>query len=237
MNKNRKRSYISSAFFVSILGLASIATPLHAAVLFEQGVAAEANGVESTLDDQTPPAGVESADDFVLSERVVVSSIGWWGVYDPDVPVADDFTLSIFSDNGGSPSNAPLATYNPVSVVRNNTGTSDGFGAEIFEYSMEVAVGLELDAGTYYLSVVNAVNLSTSDPIIWFWTEGIGSNSTNWFRDTSSPNPDWMTAPEELDLAFRIEGDPVDGTAVPVLPTLLLMLPFLMIFGRRHAIG
>jgi len=237
MTKNRKRSYKGSVLFVGAFGIALITTSLQAAVLFEQSVATEADGVESTVDDQAPPAGVESADDFVLNERIAVSSIGWWGIYDPSVAVDDNFTLSIFADNGGAPSDTALATYNPVPVERNNTRAVDGFGAQIFEYSTEVAAGLELDAGTYYLSVVNAVNLASSDPVTWFWTEGIGSNSTNWFRDTTPPNPDWTRAIVELDLAFRIEGDPVGDTAVPVLPTLWLMLPFLVAFGRRRAIG
>lgn len=236
MNKNIQLLKVGVVTVAIATGI--ILTPqVQAAVVFEQTVASpEPDGVESTVDDQTSPAGIESADDFVLSERIAVTTIGWWGVYDPDVPVAgDDFALRIFADDGGLPNATPLAEFTSVAASRTATMTVDVTGGEIYEYSTGVATGLELDAGTYYLSVVNGVNL-TSDPVTWFWTEGAGGDDTNWQRDTTtSPTPIWTASPVALDLAFRIEGEPVDSIGVPVPPTAWLMILFVALFGRKFA--
>jgi len=211
-----------------ILGYCSTSS---AAVIIEQPVASSPDGVESTLDDQAPPSGIESADNFVLSQTTELVSITWWGVYDPDVPTAgDDFTLRIFGDDGGAPGAAHIAEYTGITALSASTGEFDIFGAEIYEYSTSAADGLVLDPGTYYLSLVNVVNL-TSDPVIWFWTEGSGGDSANWERDPTI-GPDWDPGVPAIDLAYRIEVEPVVGAA-PVPPTVLLVFPLLMLIQKR----
>ena len=238
MKKSKKTIRVGGLLLAGALGFAATFAA-QAAVIFEQNVGGSPapDGVESTADDQRPPAALESADGFMVNPRVALTTISWWGVYDAGVPAAgDDFSLRIFADNGGSPGSLPLAEYIGIPTSRTSTGMSDVLGAEIFEYSTGVAAGLTLDPGDYYLSVVNAVN-RVSDSLNWFWTQGVGVDGENWRRDTTTSLA-WGPAdpPSDFDLAFRIEGDSVPGVAVPVLPTLLLMVPFVAFVARRRPV-
>ncbi len=99
--------------------------------------------------------GTETAETFIVTTPIDVQNITWWGSYDPDV-TADDFIVRVFLDNFGLPDNVGVL-YEAVSasVVRTATG-ADSFGADVYEYSHDIALGtLVLNPGTYWLSVVN----------------------------------------------------------------------------------
>lgn len=221
----RRTALLRTACLAFLLGLHAT---LHAALIVDQSLVLPApDRVVSTLDDQVPPNGVESADNFTLLDAVELTSVAWWGAYEPAAPlVGDDFALRIFGGTGAVPGTAPIAEFLSIDVTRVATGELDGLGAPVFRYSTGAVAGLVLDPGTYYLSLVNSV-LQQQNPLTWFWSQGQGGDEINWVREPSA-GPAWGVSVAEIDLAFQIEGDvaavvPVPGTALLLLPALLLL--------------
>ena len=144
-------------------------------------------------------------DDFTLSEgNSTVTRVTWYGAYRDNVPVTDDFTLTVFRDNGtGMPETGGYWDCR-VAETATRTATSGVVGPgtwdiTIYEYTAEV-VGWDLEHDTtYFLSIVN-------DTGKWMWcTNGspIEGNSFSVARDG------WGDAwgANGLDLTFRLWSD------------------------------
>ncbi len=217
----------------------------NAVVVIEQALLTTApDGAESTLDTSQPtPAGVESADRFFLPQTAEILNIGWFGSYDGSPPSSDNFTVRIFGDNGGLPADTPLVELTGVDGSRTTTSTTDAFGAPVFSYNLSPGLTPILTGGnTYYLSVVNLLDL-TSDSS-WFWAQAINTDSVNYERVVPDPfgvgpNPTpgpWDIGLGEFSLASRIEIEPIDAQVSAPSP-FLLMAPFVLLALRRVVQG
>ena len=117
------------------------------------------------------------ADEFQLDQAASIRNITWWGGYGNTVdfppPVADHFTIRLFTDNGGKPG-VLLETFKMANNV-NRVATGDfvnppdsslGFlGRAEFKYSFNLPRPFPAEANTrYWLSIIN---VPVSD--IWVW--------------------------------------------------------------------
>lgn len=142
------------------------------------------------------------ADEFQLNQSTLINNITWWGGYastNLPTPLADNFTIRLFTDNGGQPG-ALVQTF----AVGNNasrTTTGDfvnppdpnsGFeGRPEFKYSFNLPTAFPADANTrYWLSIINVPS----------------SDSWVWEVSTLCPNPDCVQ---------RSFADPVLGPWFP----------------------
>lgn len=218
---------------LTVIGLWMAVASAQAAVIIEQPlVDPDADGVLSAVDGQ--PAGSESADSFVVTESLILSSIQWWGVYFPEQPLpTDSFTVRIFTDAAGAPDTVPIAEATGVAPTRSDTGLFDIYAGTIFEYETTALSGILLNPGTYYLSVVNVFDPYSAD---WYWAQGSGGDGSNWGRDPSV-SLDWYSSAGsglgDFDLAYRLVGE-VESGEVPVPATFLLALPGLLLLYRMR---
>lgn len=108
------------------------------------------------------------ADDFSFSSPYLVTDFHWSGWYSDGVnfldPVSDDFTITIYGDDAGSPGD----------VVQNVVITSLGRAAQpdppdqVFWYDYDAFVDpFKLAAGDYWFSVVN--DTTAFPDLSWGW--------------------------------------------------------------------
>jgi hypothetical protein len=166
-----------------------------AAVLFNQ----PPNGDEAIV--SSIDSGVQNADNFSFSSPVTLNAIRWWGSYfsDPDAG-SDAFTVRLFADDNGAPAANPLMDLND-SITRSATSlTLPPQDAPVFQYDMALSNPIDLQVGTYYLSVMND---NTGD--LWAWmTSDDDALTLNWYR--SSDGEDWNSDPS-FDFAFALSGE------------------------------
>jgi hypothetical protein len=186
------------------IALIAAAAPTHAAVIYDNGVAAEdVNGGSAS-------GGANSThDDFVLSPgQSMVGDVHWFGDYggfgDPDIP--DDFRLEIYPDSGGEPDLAvPIWTLNAGAVERRDTGfnlAGTGGDIDIYEYWRDVEP-VPLDPGVFYwISIGNLGNLDWNWSRYWdgtestpeyFFLNGSFIRGSVAFSLTSVPEPSILT--------------------------------------------
>jgi hypothetical protein len=161
---------------------------------------------------------VYTAGTFTLSEGAsVVSDIHWWGLYlgltDFDNFADDDFTVSIFADNGsGAPADTALFSVQPGDV--NRTATGDiwyGSGAPIYTYSIDIAP-LALTPGvSYYLSIVNS---TPNDNDWWSWVAAYSGSA--WQSVDEGP---WVLSGQNQAPLFYL----TDDVVIPEPATLSLL--------------
>ncbi len=172
--------------------------------------------------------GSQVADNFSLTQQVDMTGLTWWGSYF-SLNTGDNFTIRLFSDNGGQPaSNPDILEANALSISRSLLpGVTDFFGEVMYQY--DVALNTTLGAGQYYLSILNDADDE------WYWADAAnGGDLTNWFRvDQTDP---W-SASGFYDLAFMIDGTVVSPVSeAPVLLLVLMSLSVLLLARRCHAI-
>ncbi|MEM9836846.1 MAG: hypothetical protein AAF828_10110 [Bacteroidota bacterium] len=128
------------------------------------------------------------ADDFIPAESGTLNSVSWSGVYSPlgPTPVQDDFTISIYSDAGGSVGD--LLYSEAVGDAVNRVEEIESFsGFDIFSYSVTIDFTVTAST-TYWLVIYNR----TADG--WFWSSkdtptGSGlfsSDLSNWTQPVSA---------------------------------------------------
>lgn len=141
-----------------------------------------------------------NADDVVLSETTLVTSIAWFGRYqDPinnNAPVeVDDFTIAIYADDGGSPaSGQPLAEFN-VGNAAGRTPTDRNF---IFSY--EADINFLMEAGVRYW--VSLRNNTPDDPASFQWL--VNPDLTNNVHFSGDGGATWLFQGQQAD--FRLSG-------------------------------
>ncbi|MEO0532094.1 MAG: FG-GAP-like repeat-containing protein, partial [Planctomycetota bacterium] len=144
-----------------------------------------------------------SADDVVLAETTLVTSIAWNGRYqDPinnNAPVeVDDFTIAIYADDGNSPSSRLLAEFN-VGNAANRTPTDRNF---IFSYEAEINFLME-EGVRYWVSLRN----NTPDDFASFqWL--VDPDLTNNVHFSADGGATWLFQGQQAD--FRLSGVIVD---------------------------
>ncbi len=173
------------------------------------------------------PAGIQiAADNFQFSNDVQLTSISWWGSYDPNAPVGESFSVRIFEDNGsGNPAVNFLLETTFTGTGDSSAGFVDLFGGTVFQYNANVNQSLQ-GGVDYYLSIFNNDNQQD-----WFWlASAVGSNE-GWSR--AADGDAWNFDVNALNMSFRL------STAnVPEPATLfLIMLPLLWLALRKKRLG
>ena len=139
-----------------------------------------------TLYSQTPVVGGGIGSDFdipqfaysglTLGDASVIGAVTWRGFDFPsdDIVATDDFTIVFFLNTGLAGTDALGAEITRFevgnAVNRIDTGI-DVFARDIFEYSVNLSGGLGLNAGSYFMAIVN--NTPTG-PGNWIWGAGAG---------------------------------------------------------------
>ena len=197
----------------------------------------EVNGTSGIVSDfyADLDAGVFSADDFELAASSSITSL-----YTPGFWVGDDVTTratgidwEIFADADGAPGD----------LVWSHSNTPDGTGVSIVdnEITLDVAAvndgPLDLEAGTYWLSVWPTIPDADNLNDRWNWYQGTPTGAGGMLLDEDflfGPGTGDWTSIESLvgtfsDVAFTVEGtsdpvvcgadwltvDPVSGTTAP----------------------
>ena len=143
----------------------------------------------------------QAGDDFTLTEgNSTVTHVSWHGAYRDNAPVTDDFTLTVFRDDGaGMPETGGYwehRTYEHVDRTATSGRVEPGVAdLTIYEYSCDVT-GWDFAPGTtYYISIVN-------DTGKWVWCEEGGSGGNGFCVFRESWGDDWHG--DALDFAFRL---------------------------------
>lgn len=132
--------------------------------------------------------GSQYADDFSFNRESTIEGIQWWGSYFSEGN--DDFSVRVFSGSGG-PQAAPLVAYTSLSVTRTPTSMLDSSGSDVFSYELALPANLTLQAGTYYLSIVNNEDVSSinnNNPSDWLWLQSSVGDGNIWFRQLDGDN-------------------------------------------------
>jgi len=180
MGQNKKGELIMKR--ITSLALSAIFTVFFPGFMVLSSTAAEA---ETIVYEQSPGhfGGFSSdgqfitvADDFQLSQRMLIHSITWWGGYLSSYlpnPADDNFTIRLFSDDGGKPG-ALIQTFdagnNASRIATGNfVNPPDPFvgfeGRPEFQYSFTLSTDFPAEGNTrYWLSIVN---VPSSDSWVW----------------------------------------------------------------------
>ena len=159
------------------------AIPATAQVIYDNGTTPS----NSFVSDTDFPGFV--ADDFSLAPGAnVITGVQWTGLYaftnTPTQP--DNFTIQFFADVGGSPVVTPFLSLSVGSVGRTDTGIDIG-GADLFEYTANVAPLALAPNTAFWLSVFNNTAADTDDNWYWAMQDALGNSHA---RDT--PADPWM---------------------------------------------
>ncbi|HBL13948.1 MAG TPA: hypothetical protein DD379_21650 [Cyanobacteria bacterium UBA11162] len=207
------------------LSLLSVTTgnSAFAATIFDNGtpdleaaLLSDFNPVIYQIDEENYITGQpQAADDFTLSSDAnTITNIQWWGIYDAEEnsPIgADDFTIRIFEDAGGSPTINPWLESNIGDIGRVVTGNKLN-EYNVFEYQATISPLSLTPNTTYWLSIINKTQSDSN--YRWYWlTSASQGNSYYRFNEgemwTELSNEDPEFAAE---LAFQLNDD---STQVP----------------------
>ena len=201
----RPSSFVAS----SLLFAAIIALPAGAAPIVDQLFDSTQPGALSNQG----PADQQVADDFSIASLIALGPLTWFGRYDGAIGTVDptDFTIRIFSDQGGMPVEAPFFEIN-VSVSPTVTGLDFG-GSPWFSYSADLGSPV-LGTGVYWLSILES---DASTPLagdsLWLW----GETGTVAQRSVRSADATPWTLGSGNNVAFTI------NSSVPEPSTWLLL--------------
>ena len=204
--------FMKLAMGLLLISLSAITGISEAAPLYEQSPIDFINGYEA---DSSSPL---LADNFTIAHSNL-ESISWWGAY-LDINT-DDFVVKLYSDLAGT--GMLLQDFGSVSVGQTPL-PPNLVSPAYYKYQFDLSTPLELLAGTYYLSIQN---LGSST---WFWLTGNPGNGSFWnFIDTPAPPLHWSIARDDQDqvipqdLAFRLEGSPIQNAPEPDIMMLMLL--------------
>ncbi|MFO7580899.1 hypothetical protein [Nitrosomonas halophila] len=163
-------------------------------------------------------AGAQVAEDFRFAEDVILTSISWWGSYDPFAPETESFAVRIIGDDGtGNPAPGFPPLYETIFTgLGEDSGFVDLFDETVFQYKV-AGLNWSLQGGVdYYLSIFS--NAGASD---WYWLESQAGDNKNWYRENDT-GPWSVDSPDALNMSFHLEA--VRAASVPEPATWLLML-------------
>ncbi len=192
----------------------NIATPSDVPnVIFDGG---SPNGVQAN-----EVTGWVQAEDFVLSEDVLLTDFHFWtvevGTWDGTVE------FFIFLDNGGQPADAPFASGTVLESDLTKVATGNLVsGFPEYQYWIDLDTPIELEAGTNYWFGLHLSNDFNVDNIFWEHTsEVIGL--TAW-ESAGGTFDNWIS--QSLRFAFFLTGSPpeiVGGENLSIDSTALLL--------------
>ncbi len=170
--------------FIAFIAACVFGLSVRAAALFGNGSPnPDAGGVASNFG-HDPEYEYQSADDFVLTSDTTLAKVRWWGMYQgSNMPLDPDaFSIRIFADAGGIPAATPIVDEQVVRVRRRPTGVTSG-GYDIYEYTTQLKPHVTLSAGTYWLSIVEDVDVEET-ATAWLWALSSNSSGNHAFRAT-----------------------------------------------------
>ena len=190
-------------FFITALLSCLVTFPAAAAVLFSNGEPDLSAGAVASNFGHDPEYEYQSADDFHLAAPSTISQVRWWGIYQgSNVPLEPDvFTLRIFADAGGLPTVIPIFEEQLSRVRRQKTGGLSG-GYDVYEYNVSLHPRVELPAGTYWISVVEDVDVEELG-VAWLWSLSSNSEGNHAYRFVDDTT--WA-AQHSFTLAFEVKG-------------------------------
>jgi hypothetical protein len=121
------------------------------------------------------------ADDFKVDAGGTIQSICWYGCYlnaqgTDTCASTDNFTITIYNDNSGSPASILNGPLNNLIVSRIDTGADipfpDYVTAREFKYSATIPSTAVSANSCYWLEIVNR----TSSNCLWFWSKSALAN-------------------------------------------------------------
>lgn len=193
--------------------ICSVMMPLQAtqaAVVFN-------NGAPSIQSNSSDLEGTSiRAEDFSFASDTTIRSVNWSGVYySNDTPTApDDFTIRIFSENGGLPDPVGEVGLSPFSIGNavNRVDSGDtAFGRTVYDYSANIGPTTLTAGVTYWISIFNNTSLDTDDNWNWSLTSsGVIAGSASAF--TTNTN-NWQGAATEM--SFSLSDTQVSAVPVP----------------------
>ena len=210
---------------------------LVAAALFYSG--AVSSGLTATLFSQVP-ATIENAhySDFdtpqitytqlSIATASTIHNVTWRGIYllgDEQPAAVDNFRIALFPDTAGglgSPHIADISAFN--SVNRTDTGT-DFNSRSVFQYNFDL--NLSVDAGTYWLAIINNTGVASSS---WAWIGGPGAGGSDLIGFVFGP-PAGPSAFPSTSRYVIVEGDVNATPAVPLPPAVALFATGLAALG------
>jgi len=145
---------------------------------------------------------------FNSSASSTITAINWWGVYFAGLTASDSFTIRLFDFSGGVPAIDPF--FNTTGQTRIDTGQTNGFGLEVFSYSVSLTNPVTVDADQLYLlSILDNTNNN------WRWQlDGAGSHL---FRNADGTS--WTLAGNiPASLAFELIGTVQEAAPVQLIP-------------------
>jgi len=193
---------------IFLIAFFSIAASTQAAVLYSQTPVYD-SGQGSDVD--TPRY---NADDFNLIASATVRTVTWRGFFccdDFSGPIANNFTINIYSDDAGSVG-ALGGSYNVGDVTGALTTPATSFGSiPVFEYTADLTDGLSLSAGDYWISIFNDTT-GDDDNFTWAALTGFGNSVTS---TTDTNGASFTAAGGSKEFYFVLEDAPVSAVPVP----------------------
>ncbi len=203
--------------FVVAMSLFVSAQVLSATVL----VAASVDQSDLAVSTGYDISGEVSADDFVLSSTILLTSAEVWlaDTTANDNGSLDDFSgalsWALYSDSAGSPG-TELAKGNAVGIVQTDTNIQSGWHSDIVKVTFDLDHPVLLAAGTYWLAIhENAWHSAYDGSIVWWMDK---RNLEGADVHTAATTPAGWTDPFPEDLSFALYGSPTlwaSGTYAP----------------------
>jgi hypothetical protein len=173
---------------------------------------------------------IELADRFALASQSSITSVSVDGYFLFFPPTK--YRIDIFPELTSikKPSNDPAVTFRSSDFTSQPSGYFHASNVEIFSLTFALPNTLQLDAGAYWLSVVNEDTSSTS--FAWNQANGAAGFPPLSFRANASAN--WQLSSLTPHLAFRVLGSP---SPIPEPTTAALMLLGILCFGVKGLSG
>lgn len=163
-------------------------------------------------------------DDFQLAAgENILTDVHWWGTYFLNRIYDDNFTLSIWADDGGLPGSELYSQ--PLTEVERDLSDLNltRYFWDLYEYDVEIDPIELLADTTYWLAIQNDAGLVNSS---WHWLKSLdGFTGTTVARVDGAP---WL--PQDDELAFYLTGQ------VPLPSTITLILAGITLMARRRKV-
>ena len=166
---------------------------------------------------QSPPGAdsafrSDSAASFVNQQAQVITlgagtniaTVVVWGHYDSlsGPPPSDNFTISFYDDNSGSPQGSPITPLPVIaSTLREATSLTTVLGQAIYKYTFNFSSSVTLAAATTYISVLNNTSAATA----WLWQGIVPNGGPRWAKAAAGTS--WGPRPNSL--AFELSDAPI----------------------------